>query len=132
NAPMIAIYHDTYEDLTAERLSEIIDAFQAGKGDSIKPGPQIDRLHSAAEGGRTTLLEQPSATREKFVPPAPPAEAVVSAPAAAPQAPTTAAKPRDVSEESAPALKGTPKEAKLSEAKAEGERKAAAVSANAD
>src|SRR5690606_28138356 len=114
NAPMIAIFHDTYEDLTADRLGEIIDAFQAGKGDSIKPGPQVDRLFSGAEGGRTTLLEVPSAKREKFIPPASPADA---APAAAAQAPTTAAKPKDVSEESAPALKGTPKQAKVSEAK---------------
>ncbi|MHA6692368.1 NADH-quinone oxidoreductase subunit NuoE [Devosia sp. A449] len=127
NAPMIAIFHDTYEDLTADRLSEIIDAFQAGKGETIKPGPQVDRLYSGAEGGRTTLLEAPSAKREKFIPPAPPAEA-----AAAAQAPTTAAKPKDVSEESAPALKGTPKQAKVSEAKAEGERKAASVAANAN
>lgn len=134
NAPMVAIFHDTYEDLTAERLEEIIDAFQAGKGDTVKPGPQIDRLHSSAEGGRTTLLEAPSAKREKFIPPAPPADAApVAAPApAAKQEPTTAAKPKDVSEESAPALKGTPAEAKVSEAKAEGERKAASASANAD
>ena len=130
NAPMVAIFHDTYEDLTAERLSEIIDAFHAGKGDTIKPGPQVDRLHSAAAGGRTTLLEAPSATREKFVPPLPPEEP--AAPAAAPQAPTTAAKPKDVSEESAPAIKGTPPQAKVSEAKAERERKAAARSAKAD
>lgn len=131
NAPMVAIFHDTYEDLTVERLEEIIDAFQAGKGDSIKAGSQIERLNSAAEGGRTTLLEKPSAKRTKFVPPPPPADAAASAvpaapaPAVAPQAPTTAAKLKDVSEESAPALKGTPKQAKVSEAKAEGERKAA-------
>ena len=132
NAPMVAIFHDTYEDLTAERLEEIIDAFEAGKGDSIKPGPQIERLYSAAPS-RTTLLEAPSAKREKFIPPAPPADAAApAAPAAAPQAPTTAAKPKDVSEESAPALKGTPKAAKVSEAKAEGERKAAASAANAN
>lgn len=130
NAPMVAIFQDTYEDLTPTRLEEIIDAFHAGKGDTIKPGTQIERLNSAAEGGRTTLLEKPSAKREKFVPPPPPVDAAAPAPAApapaaAPQAPTTAAKPKDVSEESAPALKGTPKQAKVSEAKAEGERKAA-------
>src|SRR5690606_21069998 len=84
----------------------------------------------------------PTARREKFIPPAPPPEA--AAPAAAPAAtapaapaakapePTTAARPRDVSEESAPALKGTPAEAKVSEAKAEGERKAADAAAKAD
>ncbi|QDZ10335.1 NADH-quinone oxidoreductase subunit NuoE [Devosia ginsengisoli] len=130
NAPMVTIYHDTYEDLTAERFEEIVDAFAAGKGDTIKPGPQIDRLTSAAEGGRTTLLEKPSAKRTKFVPPPPPADA--AAPVAAAPAPTTASKPKDVSEEAAPALKGTPKGAKVSQAKAEGERKAANASAKAN
>lgn len=130
NAPMVAIFHDTYEDLTPERLEEIIDAFQAGNGASIKPGPQIDRQYAAAEGGQTTLLEQPSAKREKFVPP-PVADAPAAAAPAAP-APTTAGKPKDVAEENAPALKGTPAEAKVSIAKAEGERKAAARSAKAE
>ena len=43
NAPVVLVRHDTYEDLTPERMEEIIDAFAAGKGDTIKPGPQIDR-----------------------------------------------------------------------------------------
>ena len=137
NAPMVAIYHDTYEDLTPGRLAEIIDAFHAGNGESIKPGPQIDRQFAGAEGGQTTLLEQPTAKREKFVPPpapdAPPAAAPAATPAApAAPAPTAAGKPRDVVEENAPALKGTPQEAKVSEAKAEGERKAADLAAKAD
>lgn len=140
NAPMVTIYHDTYEDLTPERFEEIVDAFAAGHGATIKPGSQIDRLNSSAEGGRTTLLDAPKATREKFIPPAPPADAAPGAapaptPAAAanpPQPATTAAKPRDVVEESAPAIKGTPAEAKVSEAKAEGERKAADNAAHAD
>ena len=132
NAPMVTIYHDTYEDLTPERFEEIVDAFAAGKGDTIKPGPQIERLYSSAEGGRTTLLEKPSAERVKFVPPPPPADAAApAAPAAAP-IPTTAAKPKDVSAENAPAVNGTPKEAKVSEAKAEGERKAANAAAKAN
>jgi len=129
NAPMVAIYHDTYEDLTAERFEEIVDAFAAGQGHTIKPGPQVERLHSAAEGGQTTLLVKPTAKREKFIPPAPPPEA--AAPEAAP-APTTAAKPKDVTAESAPAIKGTPEKAKVSQAKAEGERKAADAAANAN
>jgi len=136
NAPMVTVHHDTYEDLTPERFEEIVDAFAAGRGATIKPGSQIDRLNSSAEGGRTTLLEEPSATREKFIPPAPPADAAAPAPAAAPanppQAATTAAKPRDVVEESAPAIKGTPPEAKVSQAKAEGERKAANAASKAD
>ncbi|WP_332700400.1 NADH-quinone oxidoreductase subunit NuoE [Devosia sp.] len=135
NAPMVTIYHDTYEDLTPERFEEIVDAFAAGNGASIKPGPQIDRLYSASEGGRTTLLEKPSAKRTKFVPPPPPADASApAAPAAAAPAPapTTAARPKDVSEENAPAIKGTPATAKVSEAKADGERKAANASAKAN
>lgn len=136
NAPMVTIYHDTYEDLTPERFEEIVDAFAAGNGASIKPGPQIDRLYSSSEGGRTTLLEKPSAKRTKFVPPPPPPEAAApAAPAAAAPAataPTTAAKPKDVSEENAPAIKGTPATAKVSEAKAEGERKVANASASAN
>jgi len=60
NAPMIMVYHDTYEDLTPERLEEIIDAFEAGKGDEIKPGPQIDRVFSAPIGGFTSLTEDPN------------------------------------------------------------------------
>jgi len=59
NAPMVMIGKDTYEDLTPERLEEIIDAFEAGKGKSITPGPQIDRIYSAPVGGPTTLLEEP-------------------------------------------------------------------------
>jgi NADH-quinone oxidoreductase subunit E len=137
NAPMVMIYHDTYEDLTPARMEEIVDAFAAGKGETIKPGPQIDRQTSAAFGGRTTLLERPTATREKFVPPpAPeaevaPAAAAATAPAVKTQ-PDTAAKPKDVAAENAPAIKGTPKTAKVSQSKAESERIAADVSAKAD
>lgn len=59
NAPMVAIGHEVYEDLTEERLEEIIDAFEAGKGDTIKPGPQNGRNFSAPITGQTTLLEVP-------------------------------------------------------------------------
>ena len=142
NAPMVAIFHDTYEDLSPQRFEAIVDAFAAGQGASVKPGTQIERLHSAREGGRTTLNELPTATREKFVPPAPPADAAAvaagappaPAPApqpAAPQAPTTAAKPRDVNEDSAPAFKGPAPQGKVSQAKAEAERKEFDAEANA-
>ena len=63
NAPMVMIFKDTYEDLTPERLEEIIDAFEAGKGDTITPGPQIDRIYSAPAGGPVTLLENPNVKR---------------------------------------------------------------------
>ena len=51
NAPMVMIFKDTYEDLTPERLEEIIDAFDAGKGARVKPGPQNGRIFSAPDGG---------------------------------------------------------------------------------
>jgi len=60
NAPMVMIFKDTYEDLTPERLDEIIDAFEADRGETISPGPQIDRIYSAPEGGLTSLLDVPA------------------------------------------------------------------------
>ena len=57
NAPMVMIFKDTYEDLTPERLEEIIDLFEAGKGADVPAGPQVDRIYSAPVGGRTTLLD---------------------------------------------------------------------------
>ncbi|HTJ58805.1 MAG TPA: NADH-quinone oxidoreductase subunit NuoE [Devosiaceae bacterium] len=144
NAPMIMIGNDTYEDLTVERFEEILDAFEAGRGDSIKPGPQIERVTSAAEGGATTLLEQPTAERtyKPFPPPptpaaAPGAAATPAAPKAEPAkadepAPTTPGKKASVSEEAAPALKEPAAAPKVSEAKAEDERKNADAAANAN
>ena len=61
NAPMVAIGHDTYEDLTPERLEEIIDAFEAGEGANVKTGPQNGREFAAPVTGQTTLLEVPEA-----------------------------------------------------------------------
>ncbi|AGA64254.1 NADH-ubiquinone oxidoreductase chain E [Liberibacter crescens BT-1] len=58
NAPMVMIGKDTYEDLTPERLEVIVDAFVAGKGVMIPPGPQIDRIYSSPSGGLTTLHEE--------------------------------------------------------------------------
>lgn len=58
NAPMVMIFKDTYEDLTPERLAEIIDEFEAGRGGRVTPGPQVDRIYSAPEGGQTTLHKE--------------------------------------------------------------------------
>ena len=138
NAPMIGIADDTYEDLTVERFEEIIEAFRSGNGKSIPVGTQAARRTSAAEGGQTTLLEAPTAERtyKAFPPPPPPA------PAAAPAAPTPAAPPAptptakgkgsEVVEENAPAVKGTPADAKVSEGKAEAERAKADAAAKAN
>lgn len=139
NAPMVAIFHDTYEDLTPERMEEIIDAFASGKGDTIKPGPQTARQFAAAASGQTTLTEAPTATRtyKPFPPPPPPADA---APAPAPQPapakaqePTTPGRKSEVSVEAAPAIKGpAPGAPKVSVARAEAARKAADRAAKAD
>ena len=56
NAPMVLIWKDTYEDLTAESFEKVIDGFAAGK--PPKPGPQIDRQFSAPLGGPTTLTDK--------------------------------------------------------------------------
>jgi NADH-quinone oxidoreductase subunit E len=53
NAPLVQIWKDTYEDLTPESLEKLLDAF--ARGETPKPGPQIDRQFSAPVGGPTTL-----------------------------------------------------------------------------
>ncbi len=132
NAPMALILHDTYEDLTPTRFEEILDAFEQGRGTSLPTGSQIGRMASAPDGGRVTLVEPPSRIREKFVPPTPPDAPAAQPAGAPPQAPVQASKPREVNEESAPAFKGPPNAQKVSEARAEEERKAFDKSANAD
>jgi len=51
NAPAVMIFKDRYEDLTPQRLEEIIDAFAAGKGAEIPVGPQNGRYSSEPAGG---------------------------------------------------------------------------------
>ena len=73
NAPMVMIFKDTYEDLTPERLGEIIDAFAAGKGDerADRPADRSHRLGAAIrpddaarrEGGAEIDARQGSARR---------------------------------------------------------------------
>ena len=53
NAPMVQINDDNYEDLTADSMGEILDAL--ARGETPKPGPQVDRQTSCPEGGPTTL-----------------------------------------------------------------------------
>ena len=55
NAPMVQIGKDFYEDLTAEKLSALIDSFAAG--DVPLPGPQNGRFSSEALGGPTALAD---------------------------------------------------------------------------
>ena len=90
NAPMVAIGHDTYEDLTPARLEEIIDAFEAGEGSGVPTGPQNGRIFSAPLSGMTTLLEVPQ--REPAKPAKAPRKAV---PRAAAKPDATAGKPAE-------------------------------------
>ncbi|MEO1160040.1 MAG: NADH-quinone oxidoreductase subunit NuoE [Pseudomonadota bacterium] len=53
NAPMIQIFADTYEDLTPEAMEDLLD--KIAKGQKVQPGPQVDRIMSAPEGGLTSL-----------------------------------------------------------------------------
>ncbi len=65
NAPMVMVLKDTYEDLTPERLEEIIDLFEAGKGSEVPVGTQIDRIGSAPIGGLTALTSDPNVKKSK-------------------------------------------------------------------
>ena len=53
NAPVVQINDDFYEDLDEASTKKVLDAFR--RGETPKPGPQVDRLNSAPEGGATTL-----------------------------------------------------------------------------
>ena len=55
NAPMAMINDYYFEDLTASDMNQIIDDFAAGK--TPKPGPRVDRVNSAPEGGALTLTD---------------------------------------------------------------------------
>jgi NADH-quinone oxidoreductase subunit E len=115
NAPMVMIFKDTYEDLTPERLAEIIDAFEAGKGDTIKPGPQNGRLASEPLTGLTTLKDEKAvlkATRDKET-----RAAAKAAKAMAEVPPSKAARPKTDAAETNAAVK-SPSPVKVS-AKAE-------------
>jgi NADH-quinone oxidoreductase subunit E len=55
NAPMVQINDDNYEDLTFETTTALLEAL--ARGETPKPGPQIERQTSAPEGGPTSLAE---------------------------------------------------------------------------
>lgn len=58
NAPVVAIGDDYYEDLDGPRMEAILDAL--ARGETPKPGPQVNRQASCPEGGPTTLLTPPA------------------------------------------------------------------------
>ena len=55
NAPVLQVNDDYYEDLDADRTAELLDALAAGR--PPEAGTLAERLNSAPEGGKTTLLE---------------------------------------------------------------------------
>ncbi|QQS14903.1 MAG: NADH-quinone oxidoreductase subunit NuoE [Rhodospirillales bacterium] len=57
NAPMIQINDTFYEDLDEASTRKVLEAFK--RGETPKPGPQIDRQTSAPVGGPTTLTTIP-------------------------------------------------------------------------
>ncbi|PBB93929.1 NADH-quinone oxidoreductase subunit NuoE [Mesorhizobium sp. WSM3864] len=135
NAPMVMIFKDTFEDLTPERLAEIIDLYEAGKGAEVKPGPQNGRIGSEPATGLTTLKSEKAilkSTRDKeakaaakaarqaaAAAPAAASAAVVSqapaAPPLAPVGPSKSGKPKTDAPETSPALR-TPSPVKVSPA----------------
>ena len=92
NAPMVMIFKDAYEDLTPEQLADIIDKFEAGKGDSVAPGPQNGRHLSAPIGGLTTLTDSPAKAKPAK------RKTAKKAPAAKPVAADDAARPAAMEE----------------------------------
>ncbi|MEI5678096.1 MULTISPECIES: NADH-quinone oxidoreductase subunit E [unclassified Mesorhizobium] len=128
NAPMIMVFKDTYEDLTPERLAEIIDLFEEGKGASVTPGPQIDRIYSGPQPGLTSLQDEKvvlKSTRDKEAK----AEAKTApADAGATVPPSQAAKPKTAAAETDGSVK-SPSPVKAS-AKAEEQASVAAPAVN--
>jgi NADH-quinone oxidoreductase subunit E len=57
---MVQINDDYYEDLTPQRLAEIIDELKAGR--DVPVGPQTGRHCSAPVKGPKTLTEVPART----------------------------------------------------------------------
>lgn len=126
NAPMVAIFKDTYEDLTPRQLEYIIERFEAGKPGDVKTGTQIDRIFSAPFGGLTSLNEpEPVAAKPKAARAKPTAAAVVEG-ASVP--PSNAAKPKTDAIETSPAIK-SPADDKVAEPAAKAEVKAAEATA---
>ncbi|HHZ09008.1 MAG TPA: NADH-quinone oxidoreductase subunit E [Rhizobiales bacterium] len=109
NAPMVMIFKDTYEDLTPERLAEIIDAFEAGNGASVPTGPQNGRIFSAPISGLTTLTDEKpllKANRDRDARAAArAAKAAVAESAKPPVAPSRAARAKTDAIATSPALK---------------------------
>ncbi|WP_182087062.1 NADH-quinone oxidoreductase subunit NuoE [Aureimonas sp. ME7] len=118
NAPMVMIFKDTYEDLTAESLSGIIDAFERGEGAAVKKGPQVDRHLSVPIGGLTTLNsfndEEGGPDEARKAPQA--ANAASGGDASGGVAPSQAGRPDTHAAETDPSIKGPAGAPKASQA----------------
>ncbi len=112
NAPMVMIFKDTYEDLTPARLAEIIDEFEAGRGDSVRTGPQTERWFSAPETGFTALKDEKNVLMATRAAPSAPKTA---APAPEAATPSRAGRPKTDAPETNPAVK-SPSDVKVSPA----------------
>ncbi len=55
NAPMVQVFKDTFEDLTAETFEKMLDDMDAGH--KVKPGPQASRHLSVNSAGRSQLFD---------------------------------------------------------------------------
>jgi NADH-quinone oxidoreductase subunit E len=121
NAPMVMIFKDTFEDLTPERLGEIIDLYDARKGASVTPGPQNGRVTSEPITGLTTLTSEKAilkTTRAREAKAATKAAQDAAPAATAAQAlvaPSNAGKLKTDAPETSPALK-SPSAAKVATA----------------
>ena len=58
NAPMMQVNNEFHEDLDGARTTALLEALR--RGETVPPGPSIDRMASAPVGGRTTLLTEPA------------------------------------------------------------------------
>lgn len=61
NAPMVQVNDDFYEDLTPQRMVEILDLLEKDK--EVPAGSQTGRLNSQALGGGTTLRDSDKARK---------------------------------------------------------------------
>ena len=105
NAPMVMIFKDTFEDLTPERLGEIIDLFEAGSGESVTPGPQNGREFSAPFAGLTSLQDEEAVLKSTRDREAQEANSADTGSASAEGGPSNAAKPKTDTAETNPTLK---------------------------
>lgn len=99
NAPMVMIFKDTYEDLTPRQLEYIIERFEAGRPEDVRPGTQIDRVFSAPVGGMTTLVDGATTAPAASAAAAKAPEEAVSVP------PAEAGRAKTDAVETAPAIK---------------------------